>query len=139
MILYEEIYFEITMKGKKSELKKVEKLLKLGELDDFFEFNSEFINYGDDYHDISDDQDSEIYFTNDDMGIEIAELDAEQFLDVICKIGRNLELTGHVYDIDDNEYSFLSEQGDSDYINTKNISLFNDELDEAAAEEDLDD
>jgi hypothetical protein len=57
----------------------------------------------------------------------------------ICKIGRNLELTGHVYDIDDNEYSFLSEQGDSDYINTKNISLFNDELDEAAAEEDSDD
>ena len=37
MILYEEIYFEITFSGLKSELKKMVKFLKSGELEDFFE------------------------------------------------------------------------------------------------------
>ena len=43
MILCEELYFEITVTGIKSELKKFISCLKSGELDDFFEFSSDYI------------------------------------------------------------------------------------------------
>ena len=51
MTLYEEIYFEITFSGVKSELKKMVKFLKSGELDDFFEITSDYICYADEYKD----------------------------------------------------------------------------------------
>jgi hypothetical protein len=36
---------------------------------------------------------------------------------------------GHLYDIDDEEYRFISEPGDSYYLNAKNI-FFDDEEEE---------
>ena len=41
MKLYDELYFEITLKGQKSELVKFIRFLKSGELDDFFEMKSD--------------------------------------------------------------------------------------------------
>ena len=49
MILCEELYFEITFTGIKSELKKFISCLKSGELDDFFELSSDYISYDDEY------------------------------------------------------------------------------------------
>ena len=138
MILYEEIYFEITFAGEKSELKKMVKFLKSGELDDFFEITSDYISYADEYKDASDTDESEFVFTNDDLGIEIDEFDTDEFLEVLCKAGKRLYISGHIYDISDEEYSFTSEKGDSYYINARDAKKFNDELDEAAEKEEMD-
>ena len=138
VILYEEIYFEITFTGVKSELNKLVKFLKSGELDDFFDYSSEYICYGDGFHDADDSESSEITFTNDDLGIEIDEFDTDEFLEIICKAGKKLDISGHIYDSSDEEYSFTSEAGDSYYINARGAKKFNDELDEAAENEELD-
>ena len=135
MILSEEIYFEITAKGQKSEIKKLVKFLKSGELDDFMEITSDYFNYNDDYASADDSENAELIFSNDDLGIEVDEFDTEEFLDVFCKAARSLELVGHIYDINDEEYNFTSEAGDSGYINSRNVNKFNDELDEAAYNE----
>lgn len=135
MILSEEIYFEITAKGPKSEIKKFVKFLKSGELEDFMDVSSDFINYSDEYADASDTETVEMIFSNDDIGIEAEEFDTEDFLDIFCKAARNLELVGHIYDINDEEYNFSSECGSSSYEDSRNIERFNDELDEAAFEE----
>ena len=134
MILCEEIYFEITLKGEREEVKKFARFLKSGELDDFFEVSSDFISYSDD-----DGNDTlTMVFSNDDIGIECDELDTEEFLDLFCKAARKLEVVGHIYDINDDEFSFTSDAGSSDYINSRKIARFNDELDEAAYDEELD-
>lgn len=136
MILCEEIYFEITLKGERSEVKKFARFLKSGELDDFFEVSSDFISYSDE-----DEEDADkltMIFSNDDFGIECDELDTEDFLDLFCKAARNLDVSGHLYDINDEEYSFISEAGSGDYRNARIIDRFNDELDEAAYNEELD-
>ena len=138
MILYEEIYFEITFCGEKSELKKLVKFLKSGELDDFFEISSDYICYGDEYRGADDGEESEITFTNDDFGIEVEEFDTDEFLEIICKAGKNLDISGHIYDVSDEEYSFTSEKGNSYYVNARGAKKFNDELDEAAENEELD-
>jgi hypothetical protein len=70
------------------------------------------------------------------MGIEIDELDTDEFLDVFCKAARKLDVQGRLYDVDDEEYAFTSAKGDSYYINAKHARRFNDELDEQAAKED---
>ena len=134
MILCEEIYFEITLKGEREEVKKFARFLKSGELDDFFEVSSDFISYSDD-----DGNDTlTMVFSNDDIGIECDELDTEEFLDLFCKAARKLEVVGHIYDINDDEFSFTSDAGSSDYINARKIARFNDELDEAAYDEEID-
>ncbi len=138
MILYEEIYFEITAKGIKSEIKKLAKFLNSGELDDFFEITSDYINYGDEFTAASDDEEVEMTFTNDDIGIEVDEFDPEEFLDTFCHAAKSLELVGHIYDINDEEYNFVSEEGSVDFKNSRSINKFNDELDEAADDEELD-
>ena len=138
MILYEEIYFEITFSGVKTELKKMAKFLKSGELDDFFEITSDYICYADEYKDADDADETEITFTNDDLGIEIDEFDTDEFLEIICKAGKNLEISGHIYDSSDEEYAFTSEMGDSYYVNARDSKKFNDELDEAAENEEMD-
>lgn len=135
MILSEEIYFEITAKGQKSEIKKLVKFLKSGELDDFMEITSDYFNYNDEYASVDDSENAELIFTNDDLGIEVDEFDTEEFLDVFCKAAKALELVGHLYDINDDEYNFTSEAGDSGYVNSRNVNKFNDELDEAAYNE----
>lgn len=131
----EELYFEINVKGKKSEIKKFVSFLKSGELDDFFEISNEYIHYDDEFASTGDSEDSSIIFSNDDYGIEIDEFDSREFLEVFCHAAKDLYVDGRLFDIDDEEYCFCSEAGDSYYINTKNIGRFNDELDEVAAEE----
>ena len=49
MTLYDELYFEINLIGPKSEIKKFVRYLQSGELDDFFEITSDYINYEDNY------------------------------------------------------------------------------------------
>ena len=135
MTLCEELFFEIKLCGEKKELKKFIEFLKSGELDDFFEVTSDNIDLDDDYLAASDDSEASFVFINDDLGIEIDELDTDEFLDVFCKAARKLDVQGRLYDIDDEEYSFVSARGDSYYINAKNINRFNDELDEQAEKE----
>ena len=60
MTLCEELYFEITLTGTKSELKKFVSFLKSGELDDFFEITSDYINYDDEYDDDDFDDDDDL-------------------------------------------------------------------------------
>ena len=136
MILCEELYFEITLTGVKSELKKFITCLKSGELDDFFEFSSDYITYADDYDSTDLNGKTSIVLANDDYGIEIDELDTDEFLDVFCRAARNLEAVGHVYDIDDEEYRFTSELGDSYYLNSDRIMKFNEDEDKARLDSD---
>lgn len=138
MILSEELYFEITARGTKSEIKKLVKFLKSGELDDFFEITSDYISYNDDYAILDDDGVCEMIFSNDDIGIEADEFDVEDFLDIFCKAARNLDLVGHIYDINDDEYNFTSETGATSYRNLGDVCEFNDELDAEAYSEELD-
>jgi hypothetical protein len=137
MTLCEELYFEITLTGTKSELSKFVSYLKSGELDEFFEISSDYINYDDEFNSINSDQDTSITLSNDDYGIEIDEFDTDEFLEVFCKAARHLEVEGRIFDIDDEEYSFISAKGDSYYLNAKKTTKFNDELDEKAYEEDM--
>ncbi len=133
MTLCEELYFEITLTGKKHELKKLISFLRSGELDEFFEFSKEYINYDDSYADATDTDESSIVLSTDDYGIEIDEFDTDEFLDVFCRAAKNLCVQGHFYDIDDEEFSFTSEEGDSYYVNSRKATRFNedDDLDEA--------
>ena len=136
MTLWDELYFEITLRGAKSELKKFASFLKSGELDDFFEITEDYIIYDDGFSTQEDDQESEIIFTNDDYGIEIEELDTDEFLEVFCKAAKNLDVYGSLYDCDDGEFHFTSNKGDSYYVNSRKAVVFNDELDEVAYNED---
>ena len=138
MTLYEELYFEITLTGAKSELEKLIKFLRSGELDEFFEFSTEYISYDDEYAAADSDKETSIVLSNEDEGIEIEEFETEDFLDVFCKAAKSLDVHGQLYDIDDEEYRFVSEAGDSYYVNAKNIRSFNedDDLPTEADEED---
>ena len=137
MILCDELYFEITVSGTRPEIKKLVSFLESGEMDEFFEFSREFISYDDDFYTVGENEQTSITLSNDDFGIEIDEFDTDEFLEVLCKAAKALDVRGNLYDIDDEEYSFISEKGDSYYLNAKRTSLFNDELDEKAREEDM--
>ena len=138
MILSEEVYFEITLSGSKADVKKFVKFVKGEGLEDFVESAWDFINYSDDYADIDDSRETEIVFANDDCGIEISEFDTEEFLDTFCHAAKELFVSGHLYDINDDEYRFTSEAGSSDFVNARKAKRFNDELDDAAYHEELD-
>ena len=129
MLLYEELYFEIEVTGQKSLLKKFINFLKSGELDDFFEFSADYINYDDEYAESGDTKETSIVLSTDDCGIEIEEFDTDEFLEILCKAGKELYISGQLYDVDDEEYSFISETGDSYYINAKNAKRFNEDDD----------
>ena len=135
MTLCEEIYFEIKLTGAKSEVKKFASFLKSGELDEFFEITSDYIHYEDGYTEATDDGEVTMIFANDDYGIELDELDTEEFLEVFCRAARRLEVFGTMYDCDDEEYSFVSHTGDTYYLNSRKVGIFNDELDAHAREE----
>ena len=139
MTLWDELYFEITLHGVKSELKKFVNFLKSGELEDFFEISSDYIIYDDSYSAADDAAETEIIFTNDDYGIEIDEFDTDEFLAVFCKAAKNLEVYGNIFDSDDSEFQFTSARGDSYYINSRKSLRFNDELDEVARDEEEND
>ena len=136
MTLCDELYFEITLSGTKPELKKFISFLKSGELDDFFEFSSDYIDYGDDFETVEEGEETYITFINDDYGIEIDEFDTDEFLEVFCRAAKNLDVTGRLFDIDDEEYSWRSEAGDSYYVNAKKAVRFNEDDDLAEDDED---
>ena len=138
MTLCDELYFEITMTGKKADLRALLSYLKSGELDDFFEFSTDYIDYDDGYDEASDGEETSFTLINDDIGIEIDELDTDEFLSLFCRAARALDVRGVLYDCDDEEFSFISEAGDSYYLNAKRISIFNDELDAHARGEEAD-
>ena len=138
MNLYEELYFDITVSGKKSALLKFEQSIVSGALDDFFEFSDDFIIHADGFDNAADDDDTHFTITNDDLGISIDEINPERILEELCRQSREVELRGSLYDIEDGEYVFVSHEGDSDFTNARN-TRFNDELDEQAREDDFDD
>lgn len=129
MTLYEELNFEITVSGAKNELKKFISYLKSHELDDFFEFSTEYISYDDDYDSKDGTAETSIILSNDDYGIEIEEFDTDEFLDIFCRAAKNLDVVGHLYDIDDEEYRFKSAVGDSYYNDASAIDRFNEDDD----------
>ena len=135
MTFYDELYFEITVKGAKRDIKKFASFLRSGELDEFFEIDSDFLCYDDDFYAAENDGECTLVFTNDDNPIEIDEFDSDEFLEVLCHAAKALDLRGTIYDADDEELSFFSKVGDSYYLNSKHVSIFNDELDEKAMEE----
>ena len=55
-----------------------------------------------------------------------------------CYAGRRLDIVGHLYDINDEEYNFTSEKDSSSYRDSSKVDKFNDELDEAADDEEAD-
>jgi hypothetical protein len=138
MTLCDELYFEITLSGTKADLRSFVSFLRSGELDEFFEVSTDYIDYDDGYADAQDGEESSLLFTNDDYGIEIEELDVDEFLEVFCRAAKALDVRGTLYDADDEEFSFVSAEGDSYYLNAKKVGLFNDELDAKAREEEAD-
>jgi hypothetical protein len=138
MTLYDELYFEITATGPKSEIKNFVSYLKSGELDEFFEFSTDYINYDDEYATASPDQEVSVVISNDDYGVEIDEFHTDEFLEVLCKAGRRLYLKGNLFDVDDEEYSFVSEVGNSYYTNALLVQNFNEDDDKPHEEDDED-
>lgn len=139
MTLYEELYFEIRATGTKAEVKKFISYLKSGELDDFFEFTSEYVNYDDDYATADEGTEVTVIIANDDYGIEIDEFHTDEFLEVLCKAGKRLYLKGQLYDADNEEYSFVSEAGDSYYTNALLVKNFNEDEDKPVEDDEDDD
>ena len=135
MILYDEINFDITVRGTKADVKRFENFLLSGELDDFFEFSDEYISHGDEFSSSGDDGEVEMTISSDDVGIEVSELDTAEFLDTLCRSAKRLELEGTLYDIEDSEFSFRSAKGEDFYVDARRAQKFNDELDEAARDE----
>ena len=138
MTLYEELYFEIRATGAKSEINNFINYLKSGEIDEFFEFSSDYINYDDDYVTADANTEVTVIISNDDYGIEIDEFYTDEFLEVICKAGKRLYLKGQLFDADNEEYSFVSEVGNSYYTNALLVSNFNEDEDKPIEEEDED-
>ena len=93
------------------------------------------LSFDDDYEASADDQQTSVLFYSDEFGVEVEEFDSDEFLEVICKVGRALHLSGSFYNFDDDEFRFISEEGDSYYINADSARIFNDELDAEAAKE----
>lgn len=138
MTLYEELYFEIRATGAKSDVRNFVNYLKSGELDEFFEFSTDYVSYDDDYDTAAADKEVSIIISNDDWGIEIDEFHTDEFLEVICKAGKRLYLKGQLYDADNDEYSFVSEAGDSYYTNALLIKNYNEDDDKPVEEDDED-
>ena len=129
MTLYEELYFDIKFSGPKTELKKFISFLRSDGLEDFFEFSNDYISYDDKFDDAEAGEETSFVLSNEDYGIEIDEFDVDEFLEILCRAARNLDVEGQVYDIDDEEYSFVSDAGNSYYVNAKLATKFNEDDD----------
>ena len=136
MRLHDEIYFEITVEGIRADVKRFESFVTSGELDDFFEITSDYIIYSDNFNTAPEFEKVSITIANDDIGISIDSFNPEDFLDVLCSAGKNVLIHGNIFDIDDEEYRFVSHTGNTSYVNADDIEFF-DELDEEAAKEEL--
>ena len=134
MRLHDELYFEIHATGNKSDVQRFVDFLLSGDLDDFFEITPDYITYSDNYSYASSAEEVSITLANDDIGIEIDSFNPEKLLDVICVAGKSLSMDGNIFDIDDEEYYFVSHKGDASYVNTDSLE-FSDELDEEARRE----
>lgn len=134
MRLHDELYFDIQATGSKVDVQKFVDFLLSGELDDFFEFSEDYVIFSDNFEYASSLEEVSVTIANDDIGIEIDSFNPERLLDVLCVAGRNLSMHGNIFDIDDEEYYFVSHKNDSSYINTENLE-FADELDEEARNE----
>ena len=140
MLLYDEIYFDINIEGQKSEIQKLADFLTSGVFDDYFEIDSDYLVFDDNYATAAPNEETSVIFTNDDLGIAVDEFDPEEMIESLAKAGRKLEIRGSFYDINDEEFSFTSPAGDSSYYDSRAKVKFNDELDEEAErEEDFDD
>ena len=138
MKLHDELYFEITAEGTKSEIEKFASFITSGELDDFFELSDDYLIFSDNYDYASGFEAVSVTVSNDDYGIEIDSLNPEDFLDVLCSAGKNVTIHGHLFDVDDEEYNFVSDVGSASFINTEDID-FADELDQEARREEISD
>ena len=138
MTLYDELYFEITVSGRRAEIKKLVSFLESGEISDFFEFSREYVCYDDDFLTVSESEETSATISNDDYGIEIDEFDVDEFLEVLCRAGKALYISGQIFDISDEEYSFVSEAGSAYYLNAAAAKKFNEDAD-LEGEEDEDD
>ena len=136
MILYEELYFDINVTGPKSEIKKFVSYLRSGELDEFFEFTTDYVIYNDNFDTAEINDETGVTLSTDDYGIEIDEFHTDEFLEILCKAGKQLYIKGQLYDADNEEYSFISEVGDSYYINALLVNDFNEDEDKPHEEED---
>lgn len=139
MTLYDELYFEIKAFGTKSEIKSFVSYLKSGELDEFFEFSSDYIDYDDNFATAEPEDEISIVISNDDYGIEIDEFHTDEFLEILCKAGKRLYLKGQLFDVDNEEYSFVSQKGDSYYTNALLINEFNEDEDKPQEDDDGED
>ena len=139
MTFYDELYFEVTVTGAKAEVRKLAQFLLSGELDEFFEVTRDYISYDDNYEDAIDTDKTSLVFTDDDLGVEIDEFNVGEFLEVFCRAAARLDVTGRFYDAEDEEFSFVSPEGDDEYTNAKKIKRFNDELDEERDREEEED
>lgn len=137
MIFNESVSFEITFSGESSKVKKFVSYLMSGELDDFFEVEDELFSFDDDYDTAQPDAHVSVMFATDEFGVEVDEFDTDEFLELICKAAKPLYMSGSFYNFDDEEYRFISEVGDSYYANADSARVFNDELDEERAREEL--
>ena len=139
MRLHDELYFEIHASGNKADVQRFVEFLLSGDLDDFFEITRDYITYSDNYDLATGFEEVTVTLANDDVGIEIDSFNPEKLLDVLCAAGRSLSIHGNIFDIDDEEYYFISHPNDSSYVNTDSLE-FSDELDEEARrEEDFED
>lgn len=137
MKLHEELYFEITAEGTKSAALKFISYLKSGVMDDYFEFDEDMLTYSDNFDDDISTETVSVTLSNDDYGIEIDEVNPESFLRVLCRGGIDLFIHGHLYDIDDEDFVFVSHEGDASFTNVDDME-FNDELDLEVYKEELD-
>jgi len=136
MTLCEELYFEITLKGRKFDIDRFVTFLRSGELNEFFEFSMDYVFFADGYDDCDLFAETKVVLSNDDYGIEIESLVAEDFLDVFCRAAKALDVNGQLYDIDDEEIRFVSGYGSSYYLDLKHVTRFNEDEDEEAEEDD---
>lgn len=134
MTFYEEVYFDIKFTGPKTELKKLVSFLRAGGLEDFFEFSTDYISYDDHFADAESAEETFFVISNEDYGIEIEEFDTDEFLEVLCRAAKELDIEGQIYDADDEEYSFRSDTGNSYYVNAKLVTKFNEDEDRTEEE-----
>lgn len=130
MTLYEEIFFEFNLTGIKADIIQFMNYIKSGELDDILEITSDHIFYDDDYDQAEMYQECHAVITNEEYGIEMDELDTDELLDELCKAGRKIDIRGTIYDIDNEEYQFISEAGNNYYINARDVRFNEDPLDD---------
>ena len=135
MIFYESVCFDITVMGEKAHVDKLVSYLKSGELDSFFAIEDDFFAFDDNYATANPSDEVSVGFS-EEFGVEVEEFDPDEFLEILCKVGKPLHIKGSFYNFDDDEIRFVSEAGNAYYANSDGFAEFNDELDAEAKKED---